>query len=73
MQPMKAGEFSRRVLVVDDESVVRNGIAQALERLDFEVRRAETATEGLHLMASWPAAIVLLDVRLPDMDGLEVL
>ena len=70
---MKAGEFSRRVLVVDDESVVRNGIAQALERLGFEVRLAETAAECLSLMSTWPAAIVLLDVRLPDMDGLEVL
>jgi two-component system response regulator AtoC len=70
---MKAGEFSRRVLVVDDESVVRTGIAQALEGLGFEVRLAETGAEGLDLMATWPAAIVLLDVRLPDMDGLTVL
>jgi DNA-binding NtrC family response regulator len=73
MQPMKVGEFSRRVLVVDDESVVRTGIAQALERLGFEVRLAQTGAEGLDVMATWPAAIVLLDVRLPDMDGLEVL
>ncbi len=70
---MKAGEFSRRVLVVDDEAVVRNGIAQALERVGFEVRLAETGAAGLSLMADFPAAIVLLDVRLPDMDGLEVL
>jgi two-component system response regulator AtoC len=73
MQAMKAGEFSRRVLVVDDESVVRNGIAQALERLGFEVRLAETGAAGLDLMSAWPAAIVLLDVRLPDVDGLEIL
>jgi two-component system response regulator AtoC len=53
--------------------VVRTGIAQALERLGFEVRLAETGAEGLRLMAAWPAAIVLLDVRLPDLDGLEVL
>jgi DNA-binding NtrC family response regulator len=73
MHPMKAEEFSRRVLVVDDESVVRTGIAQALERLGFEVRLAATGEEGLKLMAGWPASIVLLDVRLPDLDGLEVL
>jgi DNA-binding NtrC family response regulator len=70
---MKVGEFSRRVLVVDDESVVRTGIAQALERLGFEVRLAATGAEGMRLMAAWPAAIVLLDVRLPDLDGLQVL
>jgi DNA-binding NtrC family response regulator len=70
---MKAKEFSRRVLVVDDEQVVRTGIAQALERLRFEVRQVASGGEGLKMMAAWPAGIVLLDVRLPDMDGLKVL
>ena len=70
---MKAKDFSRRVLVVDDEQVVRTGMSQALERLGFEVRLATTGGEGLRIMAAWPAGIVLLDVRLPDMDGLEVL
>jgi two-component system response regulator AtoC len=73
MRLMKVGEIFRRVLVVDDESVVRAGIAQVLERLGFEVRLATTGAEGLKLMAAWPPGIVLLDVRLPDMDGLEVL
>jgi len=73
MEVMKAREFSRRVLVVDDEPVVRSGIAQALERLGFEVRLAAHGGEGLKIMAAWSAGIVLLDVRLPDMDGLEVL
>ncbi len=59
--------------MVDDEPVVRTGIAQALERLGFEVRLATAGEEGLRIMAAWPAGIVLLDVRLPDMDGLEVL
>ena len=56
MQLMNVRELSRRVLVVDDESVVRTGIAQALARLGFEVRLAATGAEGLQLMAGWPAA-----------------
>lgn len=70
---MKVTEISRRILVVDDESVVRTALAQALQRLGFEVRQAPTGEEGLRLMAARPAGIVLLDVRLPDMNGLEVL
>jgi DNA-binding NtrC family response regulator len=53
--------------------VVRNGIAQVLTRQGYEVRLAATGDEGLRLMAARPAGIVLLDVRLPDLDGLEVL
>ena len=70
---MQAKEFSKRILVVDDELVVRTGIAQVLERLGFSVQLAASGEEGLKIMTSWPAGIVLLDVRLPDMDGLEVL
>uniref|UniRef100_A0A7V4G9C0 Sigma-54-dependent Fis family transcriptional regulator n=1 Tax=Desulfobacca acetoxidans TaxID=60893 RepID=A0A7V4G9C0_9BACT len=59
--------------MVDDEAVVRTGIAQALRTQGLEVRQAAGGREALQLMAVWPAGIVLLDVRLPDLDGLEVL
>ena len=70
---MTIGELARLVLVVDDEPVVRTGIAQALGKLGFEVQTAATGAEGLRLMAARPAGIVLLDVRLPDLGGMEVL
>ncbi len=70
---MNLGEFARRILVVDDEATLRAGIAMALERRGFEVRQAAAGEEGLRVMADWPAGIVFLDVRLPDMDGFEVL
>ncbi|MFZ2089813.1 MAG: sigma-54 dependent transcriptional regulator [Desulfobaccales bacterium] len=70
---MNFEDFSRRILVVDDEPVVRTGMAQALEQQGFQVRQAAAGEEGLRLMADWPAGIVFLDVRLPDLNGLEVL
>ena len=70
---MTIGELARLVLVVDDEPAVRAGITQALGKLGFEVQTAATGAEGLRLMAVRPAGIVLLDVRLPDLGGMEVL
>ena len=66
---MTIGELARLILVVDDEAAVRTGITQALGKLGFEVQTAATGAEGLRLMAARPAGIVLLDVRLPDLDG----
>lgn len=73
MTVMKAGDLSRRLLVVDDEAVIRTAIAQALGKKDFEVLTAASGGEALKIMATRPAGIVLLDLRLPDLDGLELL
>ena len=73
MPAVKTADLSRLVLVVDDEEVVRTGIVQALRPLGYDVQPAGTGAEGLRLMAARPAGIVLLDVRLPDMGGMEVL
>ncbi len=70
---MEATDFTRQVLVVDDETAVRTGIAQVLERQDLVVRTAADARQALELMAAQPFAIVLLDIKMPDMDGVEVL
>jgi len=70
---MAVRDFARQVLVVDDEAVVRSGISQALTSQGLEVRQAARGQEALKIMASRPAGIVFLDVRLPDIDGLEVL
>ena len=62
-----------RVLVVDDETVVRVGIARALERQGMRVRTAADGEQALEAMAEEPFAIVLLDIKMPGMSGLEVL
>ena len=70
---MQGSEFSRRILVVDDEPAVRTGIAQVLSRQELAVTTAADAAQALEHLARQSFAIVLLDIKLPDLDGVEVL
>ncbi len=70
---MREHDANRRVLVVDDEEAIRNGIAQVLSRQNLKVATAPGGLAALELMALNPCAIVLLDIKMPDMDGVEVL
>ncbi len=61
------------VLVVDDEDYIRSTIAGILKDEHYEVRLAKDGFEALELMKSFDPQIVLLDIWLPQMDGIEVL
>jgi DNA-binding NtrC family response regulator len=69
------GEHSaiRHVLVVDDEAVVRNGVRRALAGQGVETTLAANGEEGLALMEHRTFDLVLLDIRMPDMDGMTAL
>jgi two-component system, OmpR family, KDP operon response regulator KdpE len=60
-------------LIVDDEVQIRRLLRVALEAENYQVREAETGQLGLVEIANSKPAVVLLDLGLPDMDGLEVL
>jgi two-component system KDP operon response regulator KdpE len=60
-------------LIIDDEVQIRRLLRVALEHENYQVHEAETGQHGLIEMANHKPAIVLLDLGLPDMDGLEVL
>jgi DNA-binding NtrC family response regulator len=62
-----------RVLVVDDEKLIRMGIAQALETAGHLVEQAATAGDALAAVEKDPPDLVLLDYKLPDRTGIEVL
>jgi len=62
-----------RVLVVDDEEVVRLGYRRVLSADGFRVMAAGDGREALDLMAGDRFDVVLLDLRMPGMDGLDVL
>jgi two-component system, NtrC family, response regulator HydG len=64
---------SRQIVIVDDEAVIRESLAAALSNDDMEIRTAAEADEALNLLAERPSDIVLSDVRMPRMDGLDLL
>jgi len=65
---------SRRVLVVDDEAVIRQVVARHLRGLGFQVRTAADGVDALKVHAEWgrPIHLLLTDVVMPHMDGLEL-
>lgn len=62
-----------RVLVIDDEPQIRRFLDISLRAQGHEVLHAATGTDGLALLAAQGADVVILDLGLPDIDGLEVL
>jgi two-component system nitrogen regulation response regulator NtrX len=61
------------VLVVDDEAEIRNSLEEILSEEGYSVASAATASEALVLIEDAPYDVVLLDIWLPDRDGLDVL
>jgi DNA-binding NtrC family response regulator len=61
------------VLVVDDEHLIRWSLEQQLRREGYGVQLAETGAEALQKAQAEGPDLILLDVRLPDADGLEIL
>jgi len=62
-----------KVLVIDDEQVLRDGAERILTRMNFQVFKASRGDEGLKILEKEPVSIVLLDMKMPGMDGMEVL
>ena len=63
----------KSILIVEDDPLVRKTLASQLAKKGFEVVVAETGEDGVRLFGETSPDLVLCDVRLPDIDGLEVL
>jgi two-component system, OmpR family, response regulator len=61
-----------RVLVVDDEASIRGAIADALRRVGFATREAASGGAAVRAVAEFRPDLVVLDITLPDADGLEI-
>lgn len=66
-------EATAKVLVIEDDEVLRQLLIDVLSDQDYEIEAAETGEEGLRAMEQDVFDIVLLDINLPGMDGMDVL
>ena len=62
----------KSLLIVDDDNPLRDRLSRAMEKKGFEVRQAESVEQGITLAKKLPPAFAVVDLRLNDGNGLEV-
>jgi len=62
-----------RILVVDDEKLIRWSVSERLQRDGYQVLSAESGEQALEIIAATPPDVMLLDVKLPGINGVETL
>jgi DNA-binding NtrC family response regulator len=65
--------FASNILVVDDDADIREVLGDRLESLGYRVFAAETAKAGLELLERQNPQLMLLDIEMPDMNGIDLL
>jgi two-component system, OmpR family, KDP operon response regulator KdpE len=68
----KGRPLGARVLLIDDEPEIRRAVRTGLSGAEFVLEWASTAAEGADMVARWHPDVVILDLSLPDKDGLEL-
>ncbi|MFN8373254.1 MAG: response regulator transcription factor [Anaerolineae bacterium] len=64
---------SAQVLVVDDEGAIRYSVSKTLQRVGYQVSEASSGEEALEMMRSQPYDVVLTDIKMPGLTGVELL
>jgi CheY-like chemotaxis protein len=65
------GSIRSRILYVEDEKDLRVPISQILELLGYEVESAHNGQIGVEKAENWQPDLILMDIRMPVMDGIE--
>jgi two-component system OmpR family response regulator len=70
--PSSPDGVGHRILVVDDELLIVEAVAMAFRYEGFDVAKAMNGAEALAIASSWDPDLIVLDWRLPDIEGVEV-
>jgi two-component system, sensor histidine kinase and response regulator len=69
---IRRADHGARILVVDDDALARRSLRAMLERSYYVVETVESGPEALALLTTYQPDLILLDIQMPGMDGLEV-
>ena len=69
---MAPHKFSRKILIVDDESAISDTMALIFRMQHYEARVAYTAERAIEVIAEWRPDLAILDVMLPAMNGIDL-
>src|SRR5437016_8159950 len=69
---MANSEVKRNMLVVDDEAQITRVLKTTLSSQGYGIRTAADGEEALHQMKGWSPDLIITDLRMPNMDGLEL-
>ena len=72
-EQLKLADFAdKSLLILDDDDPLRGRLARAMEKKGFQVKEAKTVAEGLNIAKTNPTAFAVIDLRLEDGNGLDV-
>ena len=72
-EQLKLADFAdKSLLILDDDDPLRGRLSRAMEKKGFEVKEAKTVAEGLNIAKNTPTAFAVIDLRLEDGNGLDV-
>jgi len=63
----------KKILVIDDESIIRRSCERILAPDGFDVKSVPSGRDGIALLEQEAFDLILLDLKMPDMDGIDVL
>lgn len=66
-------KVARSVMVIDDDDVCRSILCEMLTEEGYDCRESEDARDALRRLKAWPADLIIVDMLMPDFDGVETI